>query len=261
MDRIPSPGELYRHFKDRIYQIIAIATHSETGEMMVVYQAMYGDFGVYVRPLSMFVSEVDHQKYPHITQRYRFEKMERTLAGSPGVTAGSLFKRESGDRMPDGPAGGETEQTVKADTALQQETDQIPAVRRPRTQRPAVSKRALQPDTEEETDQNSDYFQKRRRQIAEREQRREQFRRPARHESATDELRANPNLLKFLDADTYEKKYQVLNEIQDDMTNRLIDDIAVVLDVVIPEGSLSDRYYQLKNIILTRQKYEKNRLR
>lgn len=45
------------------------------------------------------------------------------------------------------------------------------------------------------------------------------------------------------------------------MTNRLIDDIAVVLDVVIPEGSLSDRYYQLKNIILTRQKYEKTRLR
>ena len=143
----------------------------------------------------------------------------------------------------------------------QQEPDQTPVAPRPRTQRPAASKRALQQDAGEETDQDSDYFQKRRRQIAEREQRREQFRRPERHESATDELRANPNLLKFLDADTYEKKYRVLNEIQDDMTNRLIDDIAVVLDVVIPEGALSDRYYQLKNIILTRQKYEKTRLR
>ena len=73
--------------------------------------------------------------------------------------------------------------------------------------------------------------------------------------------RANPCLLKFLEADTYEEKFQVLNEIQDDITDRLIDDIAVVLDVVIPEGELNDRFRQLRNIILTRQKYEIKRLR
>lgn len=258
MDRIPIPGELYRHFKDNIYQIITLATHSETGEMMVVYQAMYGDFGIYVRPLSMFVSEVDHQKYPQITQRYRFEKIERAVLHSPGVTTSSgLLKGKMECRE----LGSRAEQALMEAPVPQQEPDQTPVAPRPRTQRPAASKRALQQDAGEETDQDSDYFQKRRRQIAEREQRREQFRRPERHESATDELRANPNLLKFLDADTYEKKYRVLNEIQDDMTNRLIDDIAVVLDVVIPEGALSDRYYQLKNIILTRQKYEKTRLR
>ncbi len=177
MDRTPKEGEIYRHFKNKLYRIVAIAEHTESGEKLVIYQALYGNFAIYARPLDMFTGKVDRKKYPQAQQTYRFEL----------VSAEELDERKDAakGRADAEEAGSDNEQT-------------------------AVSKK----------------------------------------------------LMEFLDAGTMEEKYNILVSMRDEITDQMIDNMAVVVDVVIPEGKLYDRYDELKNAIRTRQKYEcANRLR
>lgn len=69
-------GRVYRHFKGDYYLVEALAQDSETGEPCVIYRKLYGDGGLWVRPLAMFLSKVDKEKYPQVQQEYRFELLE-----------------------------------------------------------------------------------------------------------------------------------------------------------------------------------------
>lgn len=69
-------GRIYRHFKGDYYMVEAVAKDSETNTDMVIYRKLYGDGGLWVRPLSMFLSKVDRDKYPEVSQEYRFQLQE-----------------------------------------------------------------------------------------------------------------------------------------------------------------------------------------
>ena len=177
--RMPKPGEIYNHFKDKPYQIITIATHTETGEIMVVYQALYGDFKTYVRSLEMFISEVDHVKYPEVIQKYRFE-LRRTTESVP---ASISSKDEAINKI-------EEAKTINLD------------------------------ETEVEISSISKVLD-------------------------APEGTINAILLKFLDAESYSRKMDVITSNTKHLTDRLINDMSVSLDCTVDEGPLDERIHAL----------------
>lgn len=217
--RTPRPQEIYRHFKGRLYQVLTLARHSETGEVLVVYQALYGDYAVFARPLSMFCSEVDAVKYPGAMQKERFQLWK----GSEEAHA--LFAGES-------PVTGNRETRAK-----QPEEDRQTREKQPEEDRQT---RAMQPD--------GIFSQKEK---------------PAEPsvQVAEEEVQLDPRLLRFLDANRMEEKMEILDSMQGDVTDEMIDIMAISLDTEIVSGEASERIAALRETIQMRLRFESSRLR
>ena len=210
MTFIPKPHELYKHFKGNLYQIVTIAQHSETGEQLVIYQAMYGDFKTYARPLAMFTSKVDKVKYPEVQQRFRFELQ------------GADADRQT--RENDEVNGGQTT-TQAVPTATAQNTAIWTA--QAATVQDAVTVAAQ----------------------------------PASVETQPEEPELDPLVLEFLDADSYEQKLNILAGLHHRITDEMITTMAIACDIEVNDGETEERYEELKNCLLTMEKFECNRLR
>lgn len=181
MEHIPQPGEIYQHFKGNLYRIVTLAKHTETEEAMVVYQALYGNFEVWVRPLSMFMEKLDQEKY-------RFTLVPSVAGVSPAVTQ---------------------PQSESVKEAVQE------------------SEKASEKTLEEEAA----------------------------------ELNLHPLVLKFLEADGYEEKLDILASMHSCITESMLNTVAISLDMEVSGEDLEADYQSVKNGLLMLVKYECSRLR
>ena len=243
MTFIPKPHEIYKHFKGNLYQIVTIAQHSETGEQLVIYQAMYGDFKTYARPLAMFTSEVDKVKYPEVQQRFRFElqgadedrQTRESDAVSGAQTAAGAAPTATAQDAATGAAQTATAQTATAQPATTQAAPTVTA----QTATQAAPTVTAQPASVETQP------------VA-----------PAAHiEVAEEEPALDPLVLEFLDADSYEQKLNILAGLHHRITDEMITTMAIACDIEVNDGETEERYEELKNCLLTMEKFECNRLR
>jgi len=179
MPNKPRPYDKYRHFKGNMYQILAIAEDSEDASEKVVYQALYGNYKIYVRDMAMFLSRVDHMKYPEATQEYRFQLWD---------------EKEEEDNLISFLQGNDNKEVKRSLT--QEEEAVLPEV-----------------------------------------------------------------LSKFLDSDSYEEKLNILSMNRSQITEDILNTIAVSLDLELKQDGIEEKFEELKNCLLMLEKFECNRLR
>ena len=224
--RNPAPGEFYRHFKGNTYQIKGIARNSESNELMVVYQAMYPPFGLWVRPLDMFMQEADRDKYPDCTQKYRFEKitdMEEDVYSNANDKINSV---QSNSSITFSQQKNSNDNNIEK---FQRSTDKS-------TKLEISDEEFIEALISGQTDRKL-------------------------KDKIPDSEIGQRGFMALLDAETYREKYIIFQSLRDYLDERLLNNIAVSLDIVLTEEDEDSQYDTILKWLQTYEQYECKRLR
>lgn len=233
----PKPYEIYRHFKGNTYQILAIAKDSEDGHLIVVYQALYGSYEIYARDLVQFMSPVDRIKYPEAEAQYRFTKVE---PAQPTVNGGNghSYNRSASKTDTGYSASWSNSQTDTGNSDSrsnsQMDTGHFESKSDVNVNAEYQSSQSVEKTDAGHQDEQSD----------------------AKSDAG---YQMDPQVEAFLDADSYEEKLNILAGLHRRITDDMLQIMALTMDIELNPGSTQERYDELKNCLLTRDKFEADR--
>lgn len=251
MERIPRPGEFYRHIENKLYQIIAVAEHTEHGEKLVVHQALYGSYRIFAMPLSLFNRKVDLRQYPRAGQEYCFEPVKfwsekRTMKRSfaEGAEGEEFLDEEYSDEDYSDEDYGEEDYRKEPDS---KEDVQEKADSREDVQGKADSRE----DVQGKADSREDVWEEADSGVNDR----------GKEDKERDSGEAIQWLERFLDAQGYEKQLEVLMQMRGKVGSRELASICLVLGIPVLSGDEDSQIANIKKHLETRMRYDTRRLR
>lgn len=231
MERIPRPGEFYRHIENKLYQIIAVAEHTENGEELVVYQALYGSYRIFATPLSLFNRKVDLRQHPRAGQEYCFEPVK---FWSEKRTMKSSFAKEA-----------EGEEFLDEEYSDEDYSDEDYGEEDYREESDRKEDVQGKIDSREDAQKGADSG------IDDREK----------EDKERDSGEAIQWLERFLDAQGYEKQLEVLTQMRGKVGSRELASICLVLGIPVLSGDEDSQIANIKKHLETRMRYDTRRLR
>lgn len=231
MERIPRPGEFYRHIENKLYQIIAVAEHTENGDELVVYQALYGSYRIFATPLSLFNRKVDLRQYPRAGQEYCFEPVK--FWSEKHTMNRSFAKEAEGEEFLDEEYSDEDYSDEDyGEEDYREESDHKEDVQ---------GKIDSREDAQKGVDSGVDDREK--------------------EDKERDSGEAIQWLERFLDAQGYEKQLEVLTQMRGKVGSRELASICLVLGIPVLSGDEDSQIANIKKHLETRMRYDTRRLR